>query len=330
VKTFSEPPVHPALQRYSLNGITMGTRYSALFYAAEDIDATAIGASLFAAVDKVDRQMSNWTRASDLCRLNAAPENTWIAVPPELAHVLETGLKVGLESNGAFDMGVGALVDAWGFGPSEQPISPHRPASSNEQPFKQTAALLDVDHTQQQVRKRGRVTLDLSGIAKGYGVDQLAACLDSWKISSYLVGIDGEMRARGTKPGGEAWVVAVEQPTFGKREVSGVMELQDAAIATSGDYRHWIEIDGKRYAHTMDPKAGQPLSNCVAAVTVLMPTCMLADAWATALLVLGENHGVTVARQNGIDALFVLREGSRLREVLVPGRLLGDSNLSGT
>jgi thiamine biosynthesis lipoprotein len=328
VKTFSEAPVRPALRRYSLNGPTMGTRYSALFYAPEDIDTTAIGASLFAAVDQVDRQMSNWTAASDLCRLNAAPENTWITVPPELAHVLETGLKVGLQSNGAFDMGVGALVQAWGFGPSAQPISPHRPAS-NEQPFKQTAARLDVDRTQQLVRKRGPITLDLSGIAKGYGVDQLASCLDSWKISSYLVGIDGEMRARGIKPGGESWAVAIEKPTFGKREVSGVMELQDAAIATSGDYRHWIEIDGKRYAHTMDPRAGQPLSNCVAAVTVLMPTCMLADAWATALLVLGENHGVTVARQNGIDALFVLREGSRLREVLIPGQLLGDSNLSG-
>lgn len=327
MKIFSEPPAHPVLRRYSLNGKTMGTRYTAIFYAPEGMDATAIGASLLAAVDKVDRQMSNWTTASDLCRLNAAPENTWMTVPPELAHVLETGLKVGLQSNGAFDMGVGALVEAWGFGPSARSRSPRRPAS-NEQPFRQTAALLDVDRTRQQVRKWGPITLDLSGIAKGYGVDQLAHCLDSWKVSSYLVGIDGEMRARGVKPGGEAWAVAIEKPTFGKREVSGVMELQDAAIATSGDYRHWVEIDGKRYAHTMDPRSGQPLSNCLAAVTVLMPTCMLADAWATALLVLGENDGVTVAREKGIDALFVLREGSRLREVLVPGRLLCNANTS--
>jgi thiamine biosynthesis lipoprotein len=324
VKTFSELPAGAALQRYSLNGETMGTRYTAIFHAPAGIDASAIGASLFAAVDQVDSQMSNWKPASSLCRLNAAPDNAWITVPPALAHVLETGLQVGLQSHGAFDMGVGALVDAWGFGPSQRSLPPHRPAP-DEQPSRQAAAMLEVDRARQQVRKRGAIALDLSGIAKGYGVDQLAHCLDRWKISSYLVGIDGEMRARGVKPGGEAWAVAIEQATFGKREVAGVMALQDAAIATSGDYRHWVEIDGKRYAHTMDPRSGQPLSNALAAVTVLMPTCMLADAWATALLVLGEKDGVALARERGIDALFVLREGSRLREVLVPGRLLGDA-----
>lgn len=327
MKTCSEKPAPPALQRYSLNGKTMGTRYTAIFYAPENMDATDIGASLFAAVDKVDSQMSNWIPESDLCRLNAAPDNAWITVPPELAHVLETGLKVGLQSHGAFDMGVGAMVAAWGFGPSARSLPPHRTVP-NQPPVRQAAAILEVDRTRQQVRKRGAIALDLSGIAKGYGVDQLAHCLDSWKISSYLVGIDGEMRARGAKPGGEAWAVAIEQATFGKREVAGVMALQDAAIATSGDYRHWVEIDGKRYAHTMNPRSGQPLSNSVAAVTVLMPTCMLADAWATALLVLGEKDGIALAKEKGIDALFVLREGSRLREVLVPGRQLSGAGIA--
>lgn len=325
MKTFSDQAVPPALLRYSLNGETMGTRYTAIFYAPDGIDIASIGASLFAAVDQVDRQMSNWKPSSDLCQLNAAPENTWIAVPPELAHVLETGLKVGLQSNGAFDMGVGALVRAWGFGPAQQSPPAHRPESS-PQVFRQAAALLELDRAHEQVRKREPITLDLSGIAKGYGVDQLAHCLDNWKISSYLVGIDGEMRARGAKPDGAAWTVAIEKPSFGKREVAGVMELQNAAIATSGDYRHWIEIEGQRYAHTIDPKAAQPLSNCLAAVTVLMPTCMLADAWATALLVLGEKDGVALARKLGIDALFVLREGSFLREILIPGKLLGDAD----
>lgn len=323
MKTFSELPARPALRRYSLNGATMGTRYSAIFYAPEDIDATAIGASLFAAVDQVDRKMSNWISASELCRLNAAPDNAWLTVSPELAQVLETGVQVGLQSKGAFDIGVGALVQAWGFGPSERPPSTLPPP--DRAPFGPTTALLDVDRARLQVRKRGPIALDLSGIAKGYGVDQLARCLDRWKVASYLVGIDGEMRGRGVKPDGEAWAVAIEKPTFGKREVAGVMELQDAAIATSGDYRHWVEIDGKRYAHTIDPRSGQPLSNCLAAVTVLMPSCMLADAWATALLVLGEKDGVTVASEKGIDALFVLREGARLREVLVPGKLLAET-----
>lgn len=313
------------MQRYSLNGKTMGTRYTAIFYAPEGLDTAAIGTSLFAAVDKVDRQMSNWIPESDLCHLNAAPGNSWIEVPPELAHVLETGLTVGRESHGAFDMNVGALVDAWGFGPAGRTLPAHD-AVPQEQPAARSVDTLEVNRARHQVRKRAPVKLDLCGIAKGYGVDQLAYCLDRWDISSYLVGIDGEMRARGDKPGGEAWAVAIEQPTFGRREVAGVMELNDAAIATSGDYRHWVEIDGKRYAHTMDPRSGQPLSNGLAAVTVLMPTCMLADAWATALMVLGEQDGVALAREKGIDALFVLREGDQLREVVVAGRLLGDAS----
>ncbi|MVW61508.1 FAD:protein FMN transferase [Massilia sp. NEAU-DD11] len=311
----------PTLQRYSLNGKTMGTRYTAIFYAPPSADPTAISATLQAAVEKVDRQMSTWIPTSDLCCLNAAPENAWVTIPLELMDVLDIGLKVGHESNGAFDIGVGGLVDAWGFGPSAQTSSPQA-AAPDLQPVTRATAILEVDHALRRVRKRRPIELDLSGIAKGYGVDELARCLDRCGVESYLVGIDGEMRARGAKPDGEAWAVAVEKPIFGKREVSGVVELLDAAIATSGDYRYWIEIDGRRYAHTMDPRSGQPLSNTVAAVTVLMPTCVLADAWATALLVLGEKDGVALAREMGIDALFVLRENDQLREILVSGRLL--------
>ncbi len=324
MKTFSEQSTGAALQRYSLNGETMGTRYTAVFYAPEGADAPAIAASLFAAVDQVDRQMSTWNPASDLCRLNAAAENTWIAVPEELAHVLATGVQISLQSKGAFDIGVGKLVEAWGFGPSQRAPSPQLKAL-HETKYRPATATLDVDCSRQQVRKRAPIAVDLSGIAKGYGVDQLAHCLDGWGIASYLVGIDGEMRARGGKPGGEAWVVAIEKPTFGLREVSGVMELQDTAIATSGDYRRWVEIAGKRYAHTMNPGLQQPLSNRLAAVTVLAPTCMLADAWATALLVLGESDGVTLARERGMDALFVLRDGDRLQEVLIIGGELCDA-----
>mgnify|MGYP005809706745 CR=1 FL=1 len=321
MKTSSDLPASGALQRYSLNGETMGTRYTALFYAPASIDAAAIQAELQAAVDEVDRQMSTWKPDSDLCRLNAAPEDIWVTVPAALMEVLDTGLAVGRESNGAFDMGVGALVDAWGFGPSARSFAPHGPAPGPQTPAP-AGAFLDVDTGLRRVRKRRPVKLDLSGIAKGYGVDALARCLDRRGVADYLVGIDGEMRAHGAKPAGEPWAVAVEQPVFGRREVGGVIELRDAAIATSGDYRHWVDVGGKRYAHTMDPRTGLPLSNTVAAVTVLAPTCMLADAWATALLVLGERDGIALARDKGIDALFVLREDAGLREILVPGTLL--------
>ncbi|MEG0879762.1 MAG: FAD:protein FMN transferase [Janthinobacterium sp.] len=145
------------------------------------------------------------------------------------------------------------------------------------------------------------------------------ACLppSTGSIASYLVGIDGEMRARSTRPDGQAWSVAIEKPTYGIREIGGVMELHDMAIATSGDYRRWVDIDGTRHAHTMHPALRQPVSNRLAAVSVLTPSCMLADAWATAFMVLGDVDGVALARKRGMDVLFVLRHGALLEEILI-------------
>lgn len=317
MKTYSEAPASVPLQRYSLNGATMGTRYSAVFYGRAGCDAGAIGASLFAAVDKVDRQMSSWDPASDLCRINAAPEHTWLDIPPELALVIDTGLQVGRESQGAFDIGVGALVEAWGFGPARLAVSAIPAAPSGLRHG--AAASVEIDRAGGRIRKLAPVRIDLSGIAKGYGVDQLAACLDDYAITSYLVGIDGEMRARGSKPGGAAWTVAIEKASYGVREAAGAMALADEAIASSGDYRHWVDIGAKRYSHTMNPALQQPSSNRLAGVTVLAPTCMLADAWATALMVLGERDGASMARARGMEALFTVRTGELLEEIWVDG-----------
>lgn len=318
VKTCFESAAAQVPRRHSLNGATMGTRYTAVFYAAAAMDTAAIGASLFAAVDEVDRQMSSWNPCSDLCRVNAAPVDTWIGIPDELAEVLETGMRVGLASHGAFDIGLGALVEAWGFGPARRRLeAPPSPQSGVRDGV--GADGLDLDREGRRVRKRKPVCLDLSGIAKGYGVDRLAQCLDRWGVADYLVGIDGEMRARGCKPGGQAWTVALEKPSYGVREVAGTMELVDTAIATSGDYRRWVDIGGRRYSHTMDLAARQPVDNALASVTVLAPTCMLADAWATALMVLGAREGGRLTRELGMDVLFIWRDGGTLREVWSAG-----------
>jgi thiamine biosynthesis lipoprotein len=300
----------------------MGTRYTALFYAEAGLDTDAINRALAQAVGRVDQQMSTWKADSDLNRLNAAPEQVWLPVPEELATVLAAALRVGQQSGGAFDIAVGDLVEAWGFGPgassvTEQPLDTLAPRSALS-----ANAALTVDTQRHQVRKRGPLQLNLNAIAKGFGVDELARCLDGFGLTDYLVGIDGEMRARGSKPDAQPWVVAIEKPCRGVREVMGVMELCDAAIATSGDYRHWIDVKGRHYAHTMNPATGAPLCNSVAAVTVVAASCMLADAWATALMVLGESEGPRVAQARGMDALFVLREGDQLREISIVGGIL--------
>lgn len=310
------------LQRYSLNGETMGTRYTALFYAAPQMATEDISNSLLQAVSRVDRQMSLWKPDSDLNRLNAAPEQEWVPVPKELATVLSTALRISQQSGGAFDIAVGDLVSAWGFGPGEQSVTQQALAALSPRTRTSASAALVVDPQRNQVRKRAPMTLDLNGIAKGFGVDELARCLDGFGITRYLVGIDGEMRARGIKPDGQPWIVALEKPHRGVREVMGVMELGDAAIATSGDYRHWVDVAGRAYAHTMDPATNAPLCNTLAAVTVVAGSCMLADAWATALMVLGETEGLRLAQERAMDALFVLRDGEQFKEIsIVGGRL---------
>jgi thiamine biosynthesis lipoprotein len=162
----------------------------------------------------------------------------------------------------------------------------------------------DGDH----VRKAEPVALDLNGIAKGYGVDRLAETLRDHGISDGLVGIDGEMRATGLRPDGETWTIAVEAPDAERRTPYSILALHDAAVATSGDYRHWVEVQGWRLSHTMDPRRGAPLIASPTSVTVVAPTCAEADAWATALMVLGPEEGASLARRSGLDALFLLRD----------------------
>lgn len=329
MKTFLDKrdPSDCALQRYSLHGETMGTRYSAVFYAAKGADEAAINARLFAAVDDVDRHMSSWKPDSSLNQLNSAPLDQWLSIPDGLFIVLEAAMEVSRQSRGAFDIGVGDLVNAWGFGTSEGQVSEHRIAALNAQTYRLATDVLELNPVHRRVRKRAAITLDLSGIAKGYGVDQLARGLDTRGITRYLVGIDGEMRARGTKPDGRPWSIAIEKPVCDVREVMGVMELSDAAIATSGDYRHRVEHAGKSYAHTINGSLRAPSSNRLAAVSVVASTCMLADALATALLVLGEKDGVELAQKHGMTALFVLHDGDGFQQIsIIAGELPGDTS----
>lgn len=297
-----------ALVRYSLSGPTMGSRFSAVFFAAAGLDTRAIQAELQAAVDRVDGQMSTWQPDSTLMRLNRAPLGQWFDLPDQLYQVLLAGLHVGSLSHGAFDIALGAQVGAWGFGP--------RPANPTGKAHCPATTALSLDPERRAVRKEAAVSLDLNGIAKGFGVDQLARCLERQGIQRYLVGIDGELRARGEKPDGP-WRVALEKPAYGRRELFASLELADTAIATSGDYRHWRERDGQRYSHTLDPHSGAPLHNGIASVSVLAGSCLYADAWATALMVLGVERGARLAQEQGLGAVFLLRDGAQIREVTV-------------
>lgn len=364
------------LNRCRASGATMGTRYGAQFYAPPTADARAIAAALDAAVRAVDAQMSNWKADSDLSRLNRATPGSWTPICANLAAVLVRAREIGRETDNAFNIGVGTLVDRWGFGPGaaanrqadnewaanrqaagrhtvdrhtadrqtaarqtkdghtpdRQPARPAGPANGLSgaidarrrtsilrgpvpSPCRPIDELLEVDVARGRARRLADVAFDLCGIAKGFGVDELARVLDRHGIGAWLVGIDGELRARGCKPDGSPWAIALEAPDYDRRGAMGAIDLVDAAVATSGDYRHWADFGGERLSHTMDPRAGAPLRGDIASVTVVAPTCTDADAYATALMVLGAQPGCAHAERHGLDALFVVRDGDALRTI---------------
>ncbi len=303
----------PAPAESTLSGPTMGTRWSARYQAPPDFDHEALSRDLARAVESVDAQMSPWKPDSDLMRLNRAEPEHWVALPAALLEVLARALDIGALSGGAYDAAVGGLVNAWGFGATADTPDPaairraaaaHRPAH----------LWLDVDREQGRAHKRAPLTLDLCGIAKGYAVDRMARVMASHGVDHALVGLDGELRARGARADGRPWAVALESPRQGCRAAHGVIELADLSVATSGDYRRWVRVGNERLAHTMDGRRAAPVRNPVASVTVLAADCMDADAWATALLVAGPDEGPVLARRMGLDALFLLRREDRLVE----------------
>ncbi len=306
--------------RRAMNGPTMGTRWTALFHVDPAIDTDLVRAALQAAVDEVDAQMSTWKPDSDLMRLNAAPVGVWQTVPMPLLEVLVLGRDIGLASGGAFDMGLGDAVAAWGFGSDTADPVQIRAAMGRHR----NTAALEIDVAGARVRKTADVALDLNGIAKGYGVDRLADTLVALDLPAGLVGIDGEMRAMGLRPDATPWSVAVEAPDPARRSPHSVLALHNAAVATSGDYRHWVDVQGCRLSHTMDPARRAPLVAPPASVTVIARTCAEADAWATALMVLGAEAGATLARQIGLDALFLLRDPTMGFRSKAVGRLFCD------
>ena len=295
----------------------MGTRWSALFHVPETFGMVALEAALARAVADVDRQMSTWKPDSDLMRLNASAPGTWVPVPAELMLVLEKGVEIGRASGGAFDVGLGDLVNAWGFGPSGKTADGEAIRRRLGKAQSPTHEVLELDRSGGRARKHAPVTLDLSGIAKGFAVDAMAEVVQGFGVASALVALDGELKAMGARPDGAPWIVAVEKPDYDMRAPLGVVALHNAAIATSGDYRHWIEIGEARLSHTMDRLRGGPVTNNVASVSVICPSCMEADAWATALLVLWQGKGLGLARRNGLDALFIVRSGDALSQVPV-------------
>jgi FAD:protein FMN transferase len=305
----------PREHTLTLAGPTMGTSWSVqLPKPSARLDQAALYAEINGVLDAVNARMSTYQADSELSRFNAAASTEWFPVSTELVRVVDTALAVSTISDGAFDVTVGPLVNLWGFGPDVQADALPAQADIDAALDRVGWTLLDTRAEPPALRKeRPDVYVDLSAIAKGHGVDRVAELLEAKGLTDYLVEIGGELRGRGVNAKGEPWRIAIERPDPGRRAVLRLVALTDQAMATSGDYRNFFELDGRRYSHTIDPATGRPVDHQLASVTVLAERCGEADAWATALLVLGPEQGRALADERGLAALFVERIGEELR-----------------
>jgi thiamine biosynthesis lipoprotein len=287
---------------HTLSGQTMGTTWCVKL-AAPALDRASLDRAIRRILDEVVGQMSPWEAQSDLNRFNAAAPGSWTSIPPAFNAVLACALEIAEATDGAFDPTLGALVDLWGFGPAPRawPVPPA--------PFVEVVRAcsgwrrLRLDDG--RLLQPGGLKLDLCGIAKGYAVDRVAEALEAAGIASFLIEIGGELRGAGLKPDGEPWWVELEAPPEATSNVRTLLAACDMAVATSGGYRRFFEADGRRFSHTLDPRSGTPVNDGVLSVSAVHPSCMQADALATALTVLGPEAALTFCDRHAIAALVV-------------------------
>lgn len=295
----------------SISGPTMGTRYNIKIpKLPEGISVGQLKQDIDAVLEQVNNQMSAYRKSSEISRFNRSTETTWVSVSKATALVVAEALKVSESTDGAFDVTVGPLIRLWRFGPNRGEKRVPREDEIREAMQRTGYHKINVRMAPPALRKlQGDIQINLSAIAKGFGVDQIGGFLERSGISNYLVEIGGEIRTRGSKSDGSPWTIGIETPTDFRRGIQETIHLGDLAMATSGDYRSFFKQDGKRYSHTIDPKTGRPVEHTLASVSVITEDCMEADAWATAFMVLGPDRGYALAVRKGYAALFLVRRG---------------------
>ncbi len=305
----------PSLLLQEIQGGTMGTTYTVQYRtsrtaALADQENQNIASKIEKRLDEVNGLMSNYRPDSEISRFNAAQSS--LSLSPETIEVIALSLKVSELSGGAFDITVGPIVNAYGFGPQKRSAEPL--TAESLVPLREYVGyqLLELDSGASTLYKKDpRVYCDLAAIAKGYGVDQVAKVLDGLDIEHYVIEIGGEIRARGRNDAERPWRVGILKPLDNAtRDLSDSVSLSDRSMATSGDYRIFYIEDGKRISHTIDPRTGRTIEHALASVSVIASTCAEADAWATALMVLGPEEGFTFAATHNLAALFLVREGN--------------------
>ena len=282
---------------------------------AASIKNTELRQQITQLLDKLNAQMSTYQQDSELSQFNQSRSTEWQSVSTELYAVLKQAKVISELSKGAFDITVGPLVNLWGFGPDPMSFVAPEKAKIEQQLQKLGYQNLLLDDKTQSIKKLiPELYLDLSAIAKGYAVDQVAILLEKYGMLDYMIEIGGELSLRGHNINDQPWRIAVEKPAEGNRMIQKVLPLSDVSLATSGDYRNYFELEGVRFSHTIDPRTGKPITHKLASITILSDTTMKADALATALMVLGSEQGFELAEQQNIAALFIIKTDDGFEE----------------
>ena len=318
-----------SIREYRFQGSSMGTTFEVKVVASPfpEQRQEAVREAIQAQLQDVDGKMSTYREASEISRLNRSRETTPQPLSRETLTVLAEAQRISRVTDGAFDITVGPLVNAWGFGPAPHPASPPTAAEIEQLKLRSGWAKIELYPRDSTILKQEpALYLDLSAIAKGHAVDRISEVLAEMNLTRHMVELGGEVRTSGRNAGGNPWRIAIEKPVSGGRVFQRILPLENLAVATSGDYRNFREAEDGHLAHTIDPRTGRPVRHELASVSVVATSCMRADGYATALMVLGEDEGYRLAAEQDLAALFLVRtrQGSfRERETPAFQRLFG-------
>ena len=299
-----------------LHGDTMGTTYNVKYVVKEKQQAVeGLQSKIDTRLERINALMSTYDPESELSRFNQNRFTKPFAVSAETRKVVTEALRLSQLSEGALDITVGPLVNLWGFGPNKRPEKV--PSDEQIAQVSEYVGAQKLRVTEQGLQKtHPQVYVDLSTIAKGYGVDEIATILEKHDIHDYLVEIGGEMRVKGQRGDGSGWLIAIEKPVSSERAVQKILSVGTNAIATSGDYRNYYEQDGVRYSHLIDPRTGKPITHNLVAVTVVDPSSMTADGLATALNVMGWDAAKALAEEQDLAVLLIRHHDGEFEEYL--------------
>ena len=300
------------------SGDTMGTTYSIALYSKDPRHTQAeIQKKVETVLAQVNAQMSTYDPDSELSRFNRHESTQPVVISRALERVIGRALAIAEQTDGLLDVTVGPLVNLWGFGPQAKPEQV--PTAEELEAVRDYVGYRKLRIENHQLTKaHPKVYVDLSTIAKGYGVDRVAYLLDDLEITQYLIEIGGEIRTRGGKPDGQPWRLAVEKPVSTERSIQEIVSFNEGALATSGDYRNFYEENGRRYSHIINPLTAEPIQHNLVSVSVYTEDCMSADAYATALLVMGTEQAKAFVEKHQLAALLVYKTDDGFGEWVSP------------